>query len=103
MVAEIPEMFASLKQYFIDQAQSAMADQMNSIMDKFSLENLLKMVTASALAALTGFKSFNMLYDVTWGIYYFYKSNWEKVGKYIEKGLNAITNINMLTGGGENE
>jgi hypothetical protein len=44
MTAAIPGMFASLKQYFMDKAS-----QMNSIMDSFSLQNLLKMVTASAL------------------------------------------------------
>jgi hypothetical protein len=55
------------------------------------------MVTASALSKLAGYSSLKMLSDVMWGIYYFYKSKWVEVGKYIEKGLDAITNINYLT------
>ena len=33
MIAAIPEMFDSLKQYFMDKAQTEMASQMTSIMN----------------------------------------------------------------------
>lgn len=38
-----------------------------------------------------------MLSDVMWGIYYFYKSTWVDVGRYLEKGFNDLTGINQYT------